>query len=158
MRGQYCSSGIFLIVLTIFGLSSAQLSKLMPEEFPEDFIIHVGGGSSTGPSGTKWAVLVAGSMGYGNYRHQVNTTTFNYNFFFDQHLITINIIQLYKKSNSVTCSYCYSFSCYVEFSTCRWLVCTFPKNVSLKLVSLKFSVWLSILLSKIQSLVKYTFV
>ncbi|KAK9928085.1 hypothetical protein M0R45_025239 [Rubus argutus] len=72
MRGQYCSSGIFLIVLTIFGLSSAQLSKLMPEEFPEDFIIHVGGGSSTGPSGTKWAVLVAGSMGYGNYRHQAD--------------------------------------------------------------------------------------
>lgn len=102
MRGQYCSTGIFLILLTIFGLSSAQLSKLMPEEFPEDFIIHVDGVPSTEPNGTKWAVLVAGSMGYGNYRHQVNNTNFFFGQEILQNLITINKIQLYKKTNSVT--------------------------------------------------------
>ncbi|XP_062029398.1 vacuolar-processing enzyme-like [Rosa rugosa] len=73
MRGQYCSSGVFLVLLTIFGVSSAQLPKLMPQEFPKDFIIHVDRGSSNSDTnGTRWAVLVAGSMGYGNYRHQAD--------------------------------------------------------------------------------------
>lgn len=31
--------------------------------------------------GTRWAVLVAGSSGYGNYRHQVRTTDSLINFF-----------------------------------------------------------------------------
>ncbi|XP_050378819.1 vacuolar-processing enzyme-like [Argentina anserina] len=73
MRGQYCSSGVFLLLLTIFGMSSAQSLNLMPQEFPEEFIIHVDKSSrNSDTNGTRWAVLVAGSMGYGNYRHQAD--------------------------------------------------------------------------------------
>nr|XP_011465105.1 PREDICTED: vacuolar-processing enzyme-like [Fragaria vesca subsp. vesca] len=73
MRGQYCSSGAFLILLAIIGVCNAQLSNLMPQEFPEELIIHVDRGSSNSDTnGTRWAVLVAGSMGYGNYRHQAD--------------------------------------------------------------------------------------
>ncbi|BBH07045.1 alpha-vacuolar processing enzyme, partial [Prunus dulcis] len=56
----------------------ANASRLMPSEFPEDFIIHVDSGSSsstaTEQNGTRWAVLVAGSYGYQNYRHQREKT------------------------------------------------------------------------------------
>lgn len=78
MRGQYCSSGAFLILLAIIGVCNAQLSNLMPQEFPEELIIHVDRGSSNSDTnGTRWAVLVAGSMGYGNYRHQVHDNMIN---------------------------------------------------------------------------------
>ena len=34
-----------------------------------------GGGEEDGGGGTRWAVLVAGSSGYGNYRHQVSAVS-----------------------------------------------------------------------------------
>ncbi|VVA33206.1 PREDICTED: vacuolar-processing enzyme [Prunus dulcis] len=81
MAGHLC--GTFLIFIAISSLicgSSwflcANASRLMPSEFPEDFIIHVDSGSSsstaTEQNGTRWAVLVAGSYGYQNYRHQAD--------------------------------------------------------------------------------------
>lgn len=69
---------LIAILLSLSCESVANGFKLMPSEFPEDFIIHVNTASSSSSTvadqqnGTRWAVLVAGSFGYGNYRHQVH--------------------------------------------------------------------------------------
>ncbi|KAL6272248.1 hypothetical protein ACE6H2_022940 [Prunus campanulata] len=81
MAGHLCGTFLtFIAILSLICGSSwfpcANASKLMPSEFPEDFIIHVDSGSSsstaTEQNGTRWAVLVAGSYGYQNYRHQAD--------------------------------------------------------------------------------------
>ncbi|CAN6586163.1 unnamed protein product [Malus baccata var. baccata] len=69
---------LIAILLSLSCESVANGFKLMPSEFPEDFIIHVNTASSSSSTvadqqnGTRWAVLVAGSFGYGNYRHQAD--------------------------------------------------------------------------------------
>ncbi|CAB4286130.1 unnamed protein product [Prunus armeniaca] len=45
MAGHLC--GTFLIFIATLSLICANASRLMPSEFPEDFIIHVDSGSSS---------------------------------------------------------------------------------------------------------------
>lgn len=62
------------ILILLLGIQLVE-SRLTHETLTTTFATS---SKNYGDEGTNWAVLVAGSRGYGNYRHQVDTHAFYY--------------------------------------------------------------------------------
>lgn len=70
MASYHYSPILFMLLALLTQLAESRLTQ-------ETLTTAFGATSkSSANEGTKWAVLVAGSMGFGNYRHQVSFTVF----------------------------------------------------------------------------------
>lgn len=73
---------MFSDVLLLLLLTTLHGSVARPNRLESESVIRLPSepvGPDVDETGTRWAVLVAGSNGYGNYRHQVGSVFF---FFF----------------------------------------------------------------------------
>ncbi|XP_052176743.1 vacuolar-processing enzyme-like isoform X2 [Diospyros lotus] len=69
---SYIIGAMLILELLSFSLESQQLAKLSSEESEYHHVYDGDGGNTNNTKGTRWAVLIAGSRGYENYRHQAD--------------------------------------------------------------------------------------
>lgn len=71
---RYASGAIFLLALSISTVANGRDLIKLPSEARRFFGGSEQGNGDAGDDsvGTRWAILLAGSNGYWNYRHQVN--------------------------------------------------------------------------------------
>ena len=80
-KASFLSAILLLVMLSFLHAQSGQAARLSPVE-PRIRMPTEGDEPEVDDDGqeigTRWAVLVAGSSGYGNYRHQVKLTKISY--------------------------------------------------------------------------------
>lgn len=71
------TGALLLLVFSILAVDAEARSFLKLPSEVSDFLHpeESNGGGDDDAAGTRWAVLIAGSNGYWNYRHQVNQSS-----------------------------------------------------------------------------------
>ena len=77
MAARWCCVALLVVALAAAGAGAEEVEWDPVIRMPGDKepAAAWGGGEEDGGGGTRWAVLVAGSSGYGNYRHQVSAVS-----------------------------------------------------------------------------------